>query len=83
MNRDELLKMLDLAGNERIKALKLSSEEMADFHAAAFEPCPQLQERRIDRRRLELLTQLLGYDDAQVERLAESGAIGRAKASAD
>jgi len=43
-----------------------------------YDPPPTLGQHTV-----ELLTQLLGYDDAQVERLAESGAIGRAKASAD
>jgi uncharacterized protein with von Willebrand factor type A (vWA) domain len=52
-----------LASNERIGALKMSSTAVADFHAAAFDPCPQLQERCIDTRRLELLTQLLQTPD--------------------
>jgi uncharacterized protein with von Willebrand factor type A (vWA) domain len=52
-----------LAGNERIKAMKLGKEEVADFHAAAFEPCPQLHERCADARRLEFLTQMLQTPD--------------------
>jgi uncharacterized protein with von Willebrand factor type A (vWA) domain len=52
-----------LASNDRIKALKLESHEAADFHAAAFEPCPQLHERCADPRRLEFLTQMLQTPD--------------------
>jgi uncharacterized protein with von Willebrand factor type A (vWA) domain len=52
-----------LAGNERIKTMKLGKEEVADFHAAAFEPCLQLHERCADARRLEFLTQMLQTPD--------------------
>jgi hypothetical protein len=52
-----------LASNERFGALGLGAEEVADFHAAAFEPCPQLQEWCIDARRRDFLEQLLQTPD--------------------
>lgn len=52
-----------LAGNERIRGLGLDRHEVADFHAAAFEPSPQMNERCVDPRRHEFLAQLLDTPD--------------------
>jgi hypothetical protein len=52
-----------LASNARMKALQLNVDEVADFHAAAFEPCPQLQAHCVDALWRDFLEQLLQTPD--------------------
>jgi hypothetical protein len=52
-----------LVSNERIKALQLSVDAVADFHAAAFEPSPLLQANCVDALRRDFLEQLLQTPD--------------------
>src|SRR3954447_24650364 len=55
---EELLK-----SNDRLGGLGLGSNEVADFHAVAFEPCPRLHDSCVDPGRRDFLAQLLDTPD--------------------